>query len=249
MMKKRSDSEKTNLSILPYIVLSTIDGKEHKFIMDKDKIIIGRLNDLNDISLQPDPHQLVTRYMHCSIETKNCSSWIVDNASKNGTFIENNKIIQRVKGEVRLQDNDKILILGDVKEDGKSVYWELLYKDPLATTKFEKSTPVLVYDWIQAKLFINTGDEQIVVSTLTPMEHKLIRCMDQRNKSNGNIPVMCTYDELISALWDDGYSHTMNDVNHLVQGLRKKIESDFRNPVFLVNIRGMGYRLITNYLQ
>jgi len=42
-MKKESNTEKTNLSILPYIVLSTIDGKELKFIMDKDKIIIDRL--------------------------------------------------------------------------------------------------------------------------------------------------------------------------------------------------------------
>jgi pSer/pThr/pTyr-binding forkhead associated (FHA) protein len=245
-MKKKSDTLKNNHSILPYIILSTVEGKEHKFPIDKDKIIIGRLNDINDISLQPDPQQLVTRYMHCSIEIKNCTSWIIDNASKNGTFLKRNNIIQKVKGEIRLQDNDKIMILGNIGSDETLKYWELLYKDPLATVNIENCTPVLIYDWIQAKLFINKEDKQTVINSLTPMEHKLLRYMDQRNKDNDNIPVMCTYDELISAFWDDGYSHTMNDVNHLVQGLRKKIEPNYKTPIFLVNIRGMGYRLISN---
>ena len=60
------------------------------------------------------------------------------------------------------------------------------------------------------------------------------------------IPVMCTYDEIISALWEDAYSHTTNDVNHVVAALRKKIEDDHKTPKFLINIRGMGYRLNTN---
>ena len=44
----------------------------------------------------------------------------------------------------------------------------------------------------------------------------------------------------------DKYSHTPNDINHIVAALRKKIEKDYKNPSILTNIRGLGYRFITN---
>ena len=244
-MKQNLKQNKSKLPAQPFIVLSTIEGNESRIVINKDKIIIGRLDDLNDISLLPDPQQLVTRYMHCSIEIRNCTSWIVDNASKNGTFVKRRSVMQKVKGEIKLQDNDIIMILCSVGSNEPAKYWELLYKDPLATENIENYTPTLVYDWIQAKLFINKDEKLTEVNSLTPLEHKLLRYMDQKNKSNDNIPVMCTYDEIISTLWEDVYSHTTNDVNHVVAALRKKIENDYKTPKFLINIRGMGYRLIT----
>ena len=70
--------------------------------------------------------------------------------------------------------------------------------------------------------------------------------MDQRNRRNGFVPVMCTYDELIEAVWDDdAYGHTEADINRLVWELRKKIEMDAKEPRFLETVRGLGYRLIT----
>ncbi len=245
-MKQNSKTTKRKLPVSPFIVLSTIEGVKSKIVVNKDKIIIGRLADLNDIALLPDPQQLVTRYMHCSIEIRNCTSWVVDNASKNGTFIKRRSVMQKVKGEHKLQDNDIIMILCRVGANELPKYWELLYTDPLATENVQYYSSTLVYDWIQAKLFVNKKEKLTEVSSLTPMEHKLLRYMDQKNKSNDMIPVMCTYDEIISALWEDAYSHTTNDVNHVVAALRKKIEDDHKTPKFLINIRGMGYRLNTN---
>lgn len=247
-MKKINEIERSNNSILPFLVFVTADGSKIKHILNKEKIIIGRLKDLNDISLQPDPLQLVTRYMHCSIENKNNIHWLIDNASKNGTFLKRNNSITKVQGEIRLQDDDKILILKDINAEGITLYWEFLYKDPLATSLVVNKTPGLVYDWVQATLFIDNGVARIVIDSMTPLEHKLIRFMDEKNKANENVPVMCSYDELISAVWDDAYPHTVNDVNHLVQGIRKKIEPNFREPVYLVNVRGMGYKLVSNLM-
>ncbi len=237
--------KKVNI-VKPYITIRSIDGVETRRVVDKDKIIIGRLEDLNDISLLPDPQQLVTRYMHCSIEVKNCTSWIIDNASKNGTFVKRQNSVQKVKGELKLQNDDIIMVLASIGVEEPAKYWELHYKDPLATENHENFKSGLCYDWVQAKLLIYKDNKVIEVGSLTPLEHKLLRFMDQKNKSNENIPVMCTFDELISALWDDAYEHTANDVNHIIAALRKKIEPDFKNPSYLVNIRGMGYRLITN---
>lgn len=244
-MKQISKTTKRKLPANPFIVLSNIEGKVSKIIIS-NKIIIGRLADLNDIALLPDPQQLVTRYMHCSIEIRNCTSWIIDNASKNGTFVKRRGAIQKVKGELKLQDNDVIMILCRVGANKPPKYWELLYKDPLATENVENYQSSLIYDWIQAKLFINKNSKLTEVNSLTPMEHKLLRYMDQKNKLNDNIPVMCTYDEIIASLWEDAYSHTTNDVNHVVAALRKKIEDDYKTPKFLINIRGMGYRLNNN---
>ena len=80
---------------------------------------------------------------------------------------------------------------------------------------------------------------------LRPQEHKLIRYMDQRNRANGNVPVMCTYEELLVAVWGEEPYHTEAEINRLVWELRQKLEPDSKNPQFLETVRGMGYRLVT----
>jgi pSer/pThr/pTyr-binding forkhead associated (FHA) protein len=247
-MKKNTTKNKERKSsvLAPYLILKSLNGDQTNFTISNDKLLIGRMQDINDISLQPDPQNLVTRHMHCFIEIRNSTGWLIDNASKNGTFLKRNNAMQKITGEIKLQDNDCIMILGEIINEDSVNYWELTYKDPLATKNIVKKQTTIVYDWIQAKLIINIDGKQEIVNSLTPLEHKLLRFMDQKNKQNNDVPVMCTYEELISALWDDIYSHTPNDVNHIVAALRKKIEKDYKNPLILINIRGLGYRFITN---
>jgi DNA-binding winged helix-turn-helix (wHTH) protein len=244
-MKQNEKNKSKCLPVSSYLVITSITGEQNTVSIKKDKLLIGRLPDMNDISLQPDPQNLITRHMHCFIEIRNSTGWLIDNASKNGTFVKRNNVIQKLNGEIKLQESDCIMILGEINKDDVK-YWELTYKDPLATSDIIIEKTTIIYDWIQAKLIINREGKQEVINSLTPLEHKLLRFMDQKNKQNNNVPVMCSYDELISAIWDDIYSHTFNDVNHIVAALRKKIELDFKNPVFLKNIRGLGYRFITN---
>ena len=231
---------------VPYLLIKLLNGEQSRYTITNEKMIIGRLSEINDISLQPDTQSLITRYMHCFVEIRNKTGWLVDNASKNGTFLKRGNSMQKINGEIKLQDNDCIMILGEINDDNTVKYWELTYKDPLATKDLVPEKSTIVYDWIQAKLFINREGKQEVINSLTPLEHKLLRYMDQKNKNNNGVPVMCTYDELISAVWDDIYSHTPNDINHLVASLRKKIEEDYKNPQYLTNIRGLGYRFIVS---
>ena len=70
--------------------------------------------------------------------------------------------------------------------------------------------------------------------------------MDQRNRANGNVPVMCAYEELIAAIWGDEPNHMESEVNHLAYELRQKIELDPGEPQFLQSVRGLGYRLETH---
>jgi len=239
---------KSKLTV-PYLLIGNNEKKKFKFPITKDKIIIGRLKNSNDISLEPDSQKLVTRYMHCSIELENNSYWIIDNASKNGTFIKKDEQVKKIIGKEKLSNNDLILILSNIDRDGNPNYWELDFKDPLSTNdaKLITNNKTLEYDWIQAKLFINSGNHKVEVKGLTLQEHKLIRFMYQKNKSNGNISVMCSFEEIIGAVWEDiKITRSKNDVNHLIAALRKKLENDPDDPKFLISIRGMGYRLITS---
>jgi DNA-binding winged helix-turn-helix (wHTH) protein len=233
----------------PYLIIDSPLKKKSKFILIKEKSILGRLKTINDISLEPDPQKLITRYMHCSIEFENNSYWVIDNASKNGTFIRKDNIVKKINGKEKLYNNNLIQILGSIDKNSNPHYWEIRFIDPLATVEALKifDYHYIEYDWIQAKLFICTNEDKQEIKGLTPQEHKLIRFMQQKNKNNGNTSVMCSYEEIIEAVWEQyKITRTKNDVNHLIAVLRKKIEKNPDNPKYLLNIRGMGYRLMSN---
>jgi DNA-binding response OmpR family regulator len=98
-------------------------------------------------------------------------------------------------------------------------------------------------------LFRIEGTHREEIRNLRPQEHKLVRYMDQRNRANNHTPVMCTYEELIEAIWGDEPDHMNSEVNHLVFGLRQKIELDPGEPQFLQSVPGLGYRLETRALM
>jgi DNA-binding response OmpR family regulator len=66
------------------------------------------------------------------------------------------------------------------------------------------------------------------------------------HRANGDVPVMCSYEELITAVWGDEINHIEAEVNHLIYELRQKIEPDSNEPRFLQSVRGLGYRLETH---
>ena len=233
----------------PYFEVSGPDGASFCVEMKADRLTIGRYQQFNDIALEPDPQQLVTRKAHCTVERDSQGCWIIDNGSVNRTFVRRgaSEAMQIVHGRALLQEGDSVCILGRLL-DQTQVYWELAFHDPQRTSPTELSEPLgayLEYDWLQARLYrIEHGERREIVG-LRPQEHKLIRYMDQRNRANGNVPVLCTFEELIGAIWGDEPHHTDADVRHVAWELRRKLETDYRNPRFIQAVRGLGYRLNT----
>jgi hypothetical protein len=234
--------------ILPILEVYSPDNKSFVVELDKDRITIGRFREFNVIGLEPDPQQLITRKAHCIVEHQADAWWVVDNGSVNRTFLRREDEMKIVHGRTPIEDGDTILILGRLTDDGSPIYWELVFRDPLKTRRVHGATHVayLEYDWIQAKLFRVQGSSRDEVQRLRPQEHKFIRYMDQRNRANGDVPVMCMYEELITAIWGDEVNHTESEVNHLVYELRQKVEFDSSQPQFLESVRGLGYRLVTH---
>jgi len=236
---------------LPYLEITGPENQQSTCELTKERLSIGRLTDLNDIALEPDPQQLVTRMAHCSIERLAGGWWVIDNGSVNKTFLRIAETVKIVEGRASLSDGDAILILGKLTDEGKPLYWELRFRDPMKTFRAEVAPRLayLEYDWIQARLYRVEGLNRSEIIDLRPQEHKLVRYMDQRNRANGNVPVMCTYDELIKAIWgDEDFGHTENEINRLVWELRQKAEPDQKVPRFLETVRGLGYRLVTRPL-
>ncbi len=235
-------------SLLPILEVSGPAGEMFDVELDKDRITIGRFAAFNDIGLEPDPQQLVTRRAHCVIEREADMWWVYDNGSVNRTFIRREQQVEAVNGRAVIRDGDAIRILGMLYDDADPAYWELTFRDPLRTNRVIDSprTVYLEYDWIQARLFRIEGTYRYEIGSLRPQEHKLVRYMDQRNRANNNTPVMCTYEELLEAIWGDEPNHMNAEVNHLVYGLRQKIELDSSAPQFLQAVPGLGYRLETH---
>lgn len=232
---------------LPFLDVSGPSGQHFRVDLTKDRITIGRLELFNDVALEPDPQHLITRKIHCSLERDASGWWVVDNGSLNRTFRRRESEIEVVQGRARLEDWNSVLILGKLTESGEPSYWELTFRDPMGTRP-SMQLPVLAYleyDWIQAKLFRVSGPKRQEIQDLRPQEHKLIRYMDQRNRANGNVPVMCTSEELLAAVWGEEALHTDTDLAHLVWELRQKLEPNPKEPRFLETVRGLGYRLVT----
>ena len=71
---------------------------------------------------------------------------------------------------------------------------------------------------------------------LTPIEFKLLAAFVQNKRS------VLTRQQLLDHVWGRDIFVTDRVVDTHVSNLRRKIEADPENPVFLVSIRGVGYR-------
>ena len=69
------------------IVVSDPTGAELGTIpLTGERVTVGRLPEVNDIALQPDPERLVTREAHCTLEREGAHWFLVDGGSLNGTY-------------------------------------------------------------------------------------------------------------------------------------------------------------------
>jgi hypothetical protein len=234
--------------LLPILEVQGPEGESFIFPLSKDRLTVGRFRELNEIGLEPDPQQLITRKAHCIIERDADKWWVVDNGSANKTYVRRAEEMEIVDGRAAIGDGDAVLILGRLTENNEPIYWELTFRDPLRTHRIIDSGSAIAsleYDRIQARLFFVDGARRQEITNLRPQEHKLIRYMDQRNRENGDVSVMCTHDELIKAIWGNEVNHTEAEINHLIYELRQKLEVEPKTPKFFEAVRGMGYRLVT----
>ncbi|MFL5936675.1 MAG: winged helix-turn-helix domain-containing protein [Gaiellaceae bacterium] len=200
---------------------------------------VGRLADLNDIGLQPDPQRVVSRAGHCTFEREGRVWFLVDGGSVNGTFLRRRSELQRIAGRTALRDGDVVCVLASVDARGERRFFELAFHseaDSQATVAAPGAAGAcLSYDPAEARLVLVQGGERHEL-TIRAQAHRLVRFMVER------APGLCTHDELMRAVWADEPMHSREELAKLVWELRKKLEP-FGAEHLIENERRLGYRL------
>ena len=217
------------------------------------QVTVGRLPELNDIALQPDPERLVTRSAHCTFEREGSRWTVVDGGSVNGTFVRRGGELRRVFERTPLRDGDVVCVVATVGHPDERRFFELAFQTsgdsqatkpvPEAAELARDTAECLNYDSDAARLVLVRGAESHELQ-IRAQAHRLVRFMAGRNEAIGGSPALCTHDELMHAVWADEPMHNRVELARLIWELRKKLEP-FGAEHLIENERRLGYRLRT----
>jgi DNA-binding winged helix-turn-helix (wHTH) protein len=237
------------------VVVSSPDGESPVgVVLSGDRATVGRLPEVNDIALQPDPQLVITRAGHCALEREGVRWFLVDGGSVNGTFLRRGGALARITERTALHDGDVICVLAAITETGERRFFELAFHTT-ADSQATRAVPTdkaavpsaqaecLSYDTNAARLILVRGDERNEIQ-LRAQAHRLVRYMCERNAALGGSPALCTHEELMHAVWADEPMHTRVELAKLVWELRKKLEP-FNAEHLIENERRLGYRMRT----
>lgn len=219
------------------------------------RITVGRLADVNDIALQPDPQQLVTRVAHCTFEREGERWFLIDGGSVNGTFLRRGGSLQRVTQRTGLREGDVVCVLAALEDSGGRRFFELAFhseQDSQATqAAFSKDGTsasaaldmCLRYDVNTARLVLLHDGARDEIQ-IRAQAHRLVRHMAERNAATGGSPALCTHDELMLAVWAGEPMHTRLELAKLIWELRRKL-APFHAEHLIESERRLGYRMWT----
>ncbi len=212
------------------------------FTLSGERVTVGRLAAVNDISLEPDPEHLVTRAEHCMFERTGDAWSIVDGGGVNGTFVRRGGQLRQVSGRMPLRSGDVVCVLASIPHQEVPRYFELAFEtsaDSQATRAAQAHDleDCLSYDPDEARLVLVHEGEQHELH-IRAQAHKLVRYMAER------APSLCTHEELMHAVWGDEPMHSREELAKLVWELRKELEP-FDAGHLIENERRLGYRLRT----
>lgn len=211
------------------------------------RVTVGRLPDANDVALEPDPQQLVTRTGHLVLERRGTEWLLVDGGSVNGTFLRRDGDLRRVTDRTPLHDGDVACVLAGVTDAGERSFFELSFHGAGIDSQATRAAPLeqeacLHYDPAEARLvLVRDGTRHEL--PIRAQAHLLVRHMAERNAELG-APALCTHEELMEAVWGGEPLHTHEELAKLVWELRRKLEP-FGAEHLLENVRGLGYRMRT----
>lgn len=156
---------------------------------------------------------------HAHIRREGRKVFLDDMDSTNGTFLNG----ERVVGTVQLRDGDQIAI-GEVT---------FIFHDPDTTTR-ETPFPELEINLAAGEVRVNRRLLQ-----LSPKEFALLAYLfENRGK-------VCSKDDIGRAVWTEYQTGIFDyQIENLVRRLRTKIELDPNEPMLLLTIRGLGYKLV-----
>jgi pSer/pThr/pTyr-binding forkhead associated (FHA) protein len=205
----------------PILIAHEGELEGERWVLDQEQMTIGRATEC-DIVL---PRRQVSRH-HARIERDNDGYVLRDLGSKNGTYINGEK----VTGEPhRLKDGDEIQI---------ALYVKLGFVGADATVPLELTGPYrgLRIDKPAKRVFIG-GQE--LSPPLSPAQYRMLETLYD------NEGEVVSRDDVVEAVWSDeeALGVTEQAIDALVHRLRDRIAAIDPEQEYIVTVRGHGFRL------
>ncbi len=228
----------------PSIAVLSPDGDELATVqLDGDLLRIGRER-RNDILLEPDPDQLVSRE-HCVIERVGQRWCVRDLDSRNHVYVERLGRRARVD-QAELLHGDAVCIKADAEGAGALRHWRLVFSDP-GQTRFAQAVTWLQY-YPQAETVWVLGGIQLPRCVEAPPKARrmllfmLARYRELDEPSDG---VAVSLTDLKSVLWPedpDPRQRPDSAVANVAWELRLELGDEEQH--LLQTVRDQGYRLV-----
>jgi len=211
----------------PEVAILIRQEDNHRWLLDKDHLTIGRSPDC-DIIL---PDRAVSRH-HACIDRQDNDYQLVDDSSKNGTFVNG----QAVTGPVRLIDGDEIQI---------ALRFRLTFVDAGATAPLSMDEP-LPAPPRQTQAGLRLDDTRRTVSIADraldpPLSLAQYRLLHALIAAEGGV---VSRDEIIEAVWPEARSEGVTEqaIDALVRRLRERLAEVDPAHQYIVTVRGHGFR-------
>jgi DNA-binding winged helix-turn-helix (wHTH) protein len=234
--------------LLPYLEITDPNGSQESVQLQKIRYTLGQFPRVNDICIAD---ELVSRIEHCVIERHSEGWFVKDTKSTNGTVLVREgfqgqtlslSIQQQEKQQARLEPGDLIIL---AESD-----WMVKFQDPNPTPKNNVGNEAIVplkfvYNLSRHSLSRLRGSDPAQELTLRPKAREMVTYMAQRNWDNHQSPIVCTYEELIQAIWPDKPDKMIpNDLQGLAREIRKEFNASGGEGFRLLETRkGLGFIL------
>ena len=204
-----------------------LQESSQRWPLDKNRLTIGRGPDC-DIIL---PDRVVSR-RHACIDRRDGEYFIVDDDSKNGTFVNGNPVTE----PHRLIDGDEIQI---------ALRFRLTFVDAGATAPLSMEEPAPAPQ-TKARPGLHLDDTRRTVSisgrTLDPplsvAQYHLLHALIQARGA------VVTRDEIVHVVWPEARGEGVSEqaIDALVRRLRERLAEVDPEHQYIVTVRGHGFR-------
>ena len=198
--------------------------------LDKDRLLIGRGPDC-DIVL---PDRVVSR-RHACIDRRDGGYFIVDDGSKNGTFVNG----QPVTEPRRLIDGDEIQV---------ALRFRLTFVDAGATAPLsidEPSQTPATTEATQTGLHLDATRRTVSIAgrvldpPLSLAQYRLLHALVQARGA------VVTREEIVRVVWPEAHGEGVSEqaIDALVRRLRERLAEVDPDHPYIITVRGHGFRL------